>query len=108
MSKKNPAFIWRDPSKERKEHPSFIWTNPVEPKTFLYPSLPVEQRQPEILLQPNIVNPLHGVNPRLIMGKGWWDRKRYEAYEKYDHHCDAIRYATEEDMPHRRKQVGAW
>lgn len=28
--------------------------------------------------------------------------------EKYDHHCDAIRYATEDDMPHRRKQVGAW
>lgn len=37
-------------------------------------------RRPEVLLQPNLVKPLHGVNPRTILGRKWWDKTRKEAY----------------------------
>ena len=43
--------------------------------------------QAELLTHPNIPKPLHGVNPRTLLGQEWWERKRQEAYATYDFHC---------------------
>jgi hypothetical protein len=42
---------------------------------------------PEILSHPNIPKPMHGVNPRTVMGKEAWDKFRPEVYRKYNFHC---------------------
>lgn len=49
----------------------------------MYENLP----DPSILVQPNIPIPLHGVNPRSVLGKGWWDRVRQSAYVMYSYRC---------------------
>jgi hypothetical protein len=43
--------------------------------------------RPEVLLQPNVPKPLHGVAPRVIFGKEWWDRTRREAYASTGQRC---------------------
>jgi hypothetical protein len=44
---------------------------------------------PEILEQPQIPPPLHGVNPRSIMGRQSWDVLRREVYAKHGYCCAA-------------------
>ena len=44
---------------------------------------------PEILSQPNIPQPLHGLSPRVINGDAWWNATRKEVYARYDYHCIA-------------------
>lgn len=46
-------------------------------------------KRPELLRAPQIPAPMSGVNPRTIMGSGWWDKKRKEAYRKNNYHCFA-------------------
>lgn len=43
--------------------------------------------RPEILCHPNIPKPLHGLNPRSILGDKWWDKKRKESYAHHNFHC---------------------
>lgn len=42
---------------------------------------------PKILQHPNIPPPLHGRNPRTIMGQLWWDKTRLDVYDSNDFHC---------------------
>ena len=56
--------------------------------------------KPELLTHPNIPKPLHGTNPRSILGKEWWDKTRKEVYAKNDYHCMACGCHKSEDRFH--------
>lgn len=43
--------------------------------------------RPEVLLCQGLPQPLHGTNPRTILGWKWWDRTRKEAYRSTGHRC---------------------
>lgn len=43
--------------------------------------------EPDLLLHPNIPKPLHGVNPRTLLGRKWWDTERKEAQLATNFHC---------------------
>lgn len=45
--------------------------------------------RPEVLLSANTVKPMHGVTPRTILGREWWDATRHAAYESTGFHCVA-------------------
>lgn len=46
-------------------------------------------RRPEVLLAPNIPKPMHGMAPRVILGRQWWDETRREAYRSTNFRCIA-------------------
>lgn len=43
--------------------------------------------KPYLLFHPPIPRPLHGLNPRSIMGQDWWDEHRIYAMAKNNHCC---------------------
>lgn len=64
------------------------------PKIDSYPS-------PWLLCHPNLPKPVHGLNPRTVMGKNWWNIRRQEAYAKFDYHCWACGVAKVNARKHR-------
>jgi len=42
---------------------------------------------PTVLLAPSVIKPLHGQNPRTILGQEWWDIERRRAYRSTGHLC---------------------
>ena len=48
---------------------------------------PAWRPDPTILLQPGLVKPLHGMNPRTIRGQQWWDGERRAAYRSTGYRC---------------------
>ena len=55
---------------------------------------------PELLCHPNIPKPLHGISPRKIYGKDWWDAMRRVAYHEADYKCEACGIKKENAWPH--------
>jgi hypothetical protein len=54
-----------------------------------------------ILLHPNIPKPLHGLNPRDLFGKEWWDVRRQQAYVRFNYHCWACGIPKSQARYHR-------
>jgi hypothetical protein len=69
----------------------------------------IEERKlgplPEILHQPVIPPPLHGVNPRIIMGGSKWDILRREVYKKYGLTCAACGVSPEHAFPKKHLEA---
>jgi len=42
---------------------------------------------PSVLLSENIPLPLHGMNPRTVLGSKWWNKTRGEAYASTNYRC---------------------
>ena len=61
---------------------------------------PVKLR-PEILTQPNVPKPLHGLNPRTVLRKEWWDKARFAAQEKFNFKCAACGVAKSDAKEHQ-------
>jgi hypothetical protein len=57
--------------------------------------------KPYLLLHPPIPKPLHGVNPRSVKGKKWWDEKRFAAQAKNNFHCWSCGVHKSEAMFHK-------
>lgn len=49
----------------------------------------IYKNRPRLLLHGSIPRPMHGVNPRSIMGKEWWDVERKKAYLHNNNYCHA-------------------
>jgi len=49
----------------------------------------VWKREPEVLLCGNVPKPMHGLAPRVVLGRKWWDQTRQAAYASTNNHCIA-------------------
>lgn len=68
-----------------------IKANRDNPKLVTTPNIwvPERDKEPRLLIAPNIPKPMHSVCPREILGRAWWDKYRKQVYASTDHHCKA-------------------
>lgn len=59
----------------------------VGKQAFALAYLPKADRQPQLLLGPNIPKPLHEVAPRNVLGVNWWNRERRACYVSTAFRC---------------------
>lgn len=45
--------------------------------------------RPEVLLTPTIPKPMHGLAPRVVLGKKWWDQVKAACKKATNNHCQA-------------------
>lgn len=64
--------------------------------------------KPELLLCPNIPKPMHGINPRTVLGTNWWNRERRAAYKSTAFHCEACGVHKSEAKLHRWLEGHEW
>lgn len=57
--------------------------------------------RPEVLVHPTIPKPLHGLSPRSIKGKDWWDVTRKQVYKEQGWCCIACGVKKEEAKYHQ-------
>lgn len=53
------------------------------------PEPPLLFTRPELLIHPTLPEPLHGINPRTLMGQKKWDEERRNCYAINNYHCFA-------------------
>lgn len=56
---------------------------------------------PIILTHPQIPKPLHGVNPRTVLGDAWWELARKSAYERAEFKCECCGVPKHEAKYHQ-------
>ena len=61
--------------------------------------------RPDLLCQPNIIKPLHGLNPRTILGQKRWDFQRYKAYAKNNDCCMSCGIHKSKAKYHKRMEA---
>jgi len=64
-------------------------------------SIKIKLADVSILTQPNIPKPLHGLNPRTVLGKDWWDKTRFKAQKDYGYKCSACGIEKEHALEHQ-------
>lgn len=62
----------KDMARQQKDKPATAW-----------------KLTPEVLTRPPIPPPMHGLAPRVVLGRKWWDAERKAAYKSTDYHCIA-------------------
>lgn len=58
-------------------------------------------RRPDVLLSSNTVKPMHGVVPRIIKGREWWDETRQAAYRASGFRCVACGVSKYDAKKHK-------
>lgn len=66
------------------------------------------QPEPAILTHPNIPKPLHGMNPRTLLGQAWWDQARHAAYASTRYRCLACGVPKEEAQGPKWLEAHEW
>lgn len=72
-----------------EDEPTFQFSADAREAFAEYIQRPPWRQRPEVLIGPMTPIPMHGLVPRTVLGKEWWDKTRRAAYASTDYHCVA-------------------